>query len=152
MRYYEEMSKGNHFPVVGVSDSHETDAFPFDSNRAGRNTNDSSDAVLFDWYYTIVFAENCELPSLIGNIKNFNSLGVCAPAGERPELFGSFRHVRYGHFLLREYFPQLRSLCAVEGQLMQQYLAGEKASLTALKALMGRTAAYRERCFQRCQG
>ncbi|MBE6384227.1 MAG: PHP domain-containing protein [Lentisphaerae bacterium] len=151
VRYYEEMSKGNHFPVVGVSDSHGTDAFPFDANRAGRNTNDSSDAALFDWYYTIVFAENCELSSLIGNIKKFNSLGVCAPAGERAELFGSFRHVRYGHFLLREYFPQLRSLCAVEGQLMQQYLAGEKETLTALKALMGKTSAYRERCFQRCK-
>lgn len=148
VRYYEEQSKGRHYPVVGVSDSHETDSFPFDKNRAGRNTNDSRDAILFDWYYTIVFAEECEVSSLISNIKKSNSLGVCAPAGERAELFGSFRHVRYGHFLLREYFPQLRTWCAVEGKLMQQYLAGEDTQ-GALSALMGKTQEYRERCFQR---
>ena len=150
VRYYEEMSKGHHYPAVGVSDAHATDGFAFDSNRGGRNTNNSYDAPLFDWYYTIIFAEECEIASLIGNVKKFNSLGVCAPKGERAELFGSFRHVRYGHFLLREYFPQLRSWCAVEGQLMQQYLAGEN-TLPALEALRGRTQEYREMCFQRSQ-
>lgn len=150
VRYYEEMSKGRRFPVVGVSDSHGADAFGFDASRAGRNTNDSFDADLFNWYYTIVFAEECTLPSLIGNIKKCNSLAVNAPAGERAELYGSFRHVRYGHFLLREYFPQLRSWCAVEGLLMQQYLAGED-TLPALKSLMGKTDSYREMCFKRSQ-
>ena len=148
VRYYEEQAKGNHFPVVGVSDSHGTDAFNFDANRAGRITNESKDADLFNWYYTIVLAEECELPSLIGNIKKNNSLAVCAPAGERPEIFGSFRGVRYGIFLMREYFPQLRSFCAVEGLLMQHHLAGEDVSV-ALKAFRGKSSAYREMCFKR---
>ena len=148
VRYYEELAKGNGFPVVGVSDSHGGDAFPFDLNRAGRITNDSSDGDLFNWYYTIVLAEECELPFLISNIKKNNSLAVCAPSGERPEVFGSFRGVRYGIFLMREYFPQLRSFCAVEGMLMQHHLAGED-SLEALKLLRGRTAAYRDMSFKR---
>ena len=150
VRYYEEQAKGNPFPLVGVSDSHGTDVFPFDSSRGGRILCDSSDGDLFDWYYTIVLAEKCELPELIGNIKKFNSIAVCAPEGERPELFGSFRAVRYGHFLLRNYFPQLRSWCAVEGLLMQQHLAGED-TLPALRALRGRCEAFREMCFRRSE-
>ena len=135
-------------PLVGISDSHGTDTFPFNANRGGRMLNDSSNADLFDWYYTIVLAEKCELPELIGNIKKFNSLAVCAPSNERPELFGSFRAVKYGHFLLREYFPLLRTWCAVEGILMQQHLSGQDSS-EALRALRGRTAAFREMCFKR---
>ncbi|MBR2372728.1 MAG: hypothetical protein IKA87_00690, partial [Lentisphaeria bacterium] len=122
VRYYEEAAGGNYFPVVGVSDSHGTDSFEFDANRAGRILNNSRDAELFDWYYTIVLAEECELPSLISNIKKCNSIAVCAPSNERPELFGSFRAVKYGHFLLREYFPQLRTFTAIEGLLMQHHL------------------------------
>ena len=150
VRYYEEQAKGNVFPVVGVSDCHGVDSFPFDLgvSRQGRMTSDSSDGDLFDWYYTIVLAEECELPSLIANIKKCNSLGVCAPSGERPELFGSLRGVRYGHFLLRDYFPQLRDFAAVEGLLMQHHLAGTD-SLAALEAVRGRTREYRELCFKR---
>ena len=144
VRYYEEVAKGNNnMPVVGVSDSHGSDAFVF-----GRVFNDSSDADLFNWYYTIVLAEECELDSLISNVKKCNSMAVCAPSGERPEVFGSFRAVRYGLFLMREYFPQLRSLCEVEGLLMQHHLGGLD-SAEALKALRGRTAEYREMCFKR---
>ena len=49
---------------------------------------------------------------------------------------------------MREYFPQLRSFCADEGMLMQHHLAGEDV-LDALKALRGKSAAYREMCFKR---
>lgn len=143
VRYYEAQAKGNAFPVVGVSDSHGSDAFAH-----GRVFNDSTDADLFNWYYTIVLAEECELPSLISNVKKCNSMAVCAPSGERPEVFGSFRAVRYGIFLMREYFPQLRSFCEIEGLLMQHHLAGVD-SLEALKAIRGRSAAYREMCFKR---
>ena len=150
VRYYEEQARGNHFPVVGVSDSHGSDGFPFDFCSSGRILCDNSGNDLFNWYYTIVLAEKCELPELIGNIKKFNSIAVSAPAGERPELFGSFRAVRYGHFLLRNYFPVLRTWCAVEGLLMQQYLAGED-TLPALRALRGRCESFREMCFRRCE-
>ena len=150
VRCYEEQAKGNVFPVVGVSDCHGVDSFPFDPgvSRQGRMPSDSSDGDLFDWYYTIVLAEECELPSLIANVKKCNSMGVCAPSGERPELFGSFRAVRYGHFLLRDYFPQLRDFAAVEGLLMQHHLAGTD-SRAALEAVRGRTREYRELSFKR---
>ena len=75
-------------------------------------------------------------------------MSVCAPSGERPELFGSLRAVKYGHFLLRDYFPQLRDFAAVEGLLMQHHLAGPD-SLAALEAVRGRTREYRELCFKR---
>lgn len=149
VRFYEEMRKGNSMPVVGVSDAHCVDVFPFDLNRAGRMTNDSTDGSLFNWYYTIVLAEECELPCLISNIKKNNSLAVCAPADERPEVFGSFRGVKYGIFLMREYFPQLRSYCAVEGLLMQHCLAGEECAAEALKAIRGKSSVYREMSFKR---
>ena len=148
VRYYEELAKGNAFPVVGVSDSHGVDRFEFGANRAGRILNNSSDADLFNWYYTIVLAEECELPSLISNVKKCNSIAVCAPSMERPELFGSFRAVKYGHFLLREYFPQLRTFTAIEGLLMQHHLSGMDSS-DALKAVRGRSKEFREMCFKR---
>ena len=150
VRYYEEQAKGNVFPAVGVSDCHGVDSFPFDAaiSRQGRMTSDSSDATLFNWYYTIVLAEECELPSLIANVRKCNCMAVCAPSGERPEVFGSLRAAKYGHFLLRDYFPQLRSFATAEGLLMQHHLAGQD-SLEALRALRGRTQAYRELCFKR---
>lgn len=148
VRYYKEAAEGNNFPVVGVSDCHDVDRFEFDGNRGGRMLSDSKDGDLFNWYYTIVLAEECELPSLISNIRKCNSIAVCAPSNERPELFGSFRAVRYGHFLLREYFPQLKTFTAIEGLLMQHHLSGLD-SIEALKAVRGRSEKYREMCFKR---
>jgi hypothetical protein len=85
---------------------------------------------------------------LISNIKKCNSMAVCAPSGERPEVFGSFRAVRYGLFLLREFFPQMRSFCEIEGLLMQHHVGGVD-SAEALKAVRGRSSEFREMCFKR---
>ena len=101
-RWAEELSKGNRFPVVGLSDSHGTSKF---EEGKDKTFTDSSDRDLFDWNFTVVFAGENSVPSIVEAIKNFRSVAVCRYNGERPNLYGDFRMVKYADFLLREYFP-----------------------------------------------
>jgi len=142
VRYYEEQAKGNKFPVVGLSDSHGTDRFLQGMEYAG-----SSDRDLFGWYYTMVFAQSNSVPDIVAAVKNFNAAAVCAPSGDMPNIYGSFRMVKYASFLMREYFPMHDVYCAQEGALMLDHLAGSKQAAAALKLLNGRTAEYREASF-----
>ena len=152
VRYYEEMAKGNHFPVVGVSDSHGTDHFDFSggiiNSHIGMKYVDSKDADLFGWYFTVVLAKENTAEAIIDGIRNYRSCAVSQIAGETLRVYGSFRLTKYVNFLLREYFPLHDNLCAEEGALMLDYLAGDSKAGEALKLLKGRTLQYQEESFR----
>lgn len=147
VRYFEEQTKGSRFPVVGLSDSHGTDTFR--STWAGSQANavNSKDAALAGWYYTIILAESDSAEDLIAGVKKFRSVAVSDITGETPHIYGDFRVVKYVSFLMREYFPFHTHLCAAEGGLMLDCLAGEEPARHALKLLQGRTVKYRTAFF-----
>lgn len=118
-RYREEEIRGNRHPVVGVSDAHGTD-----EGLAG-------------WYYTVVLAPGDELKDLIGSIKSFRSVAVDAPAGERMQLYGDFRLVKFVAYLILEIFPLHDQLCQQEGALLLRAMKGDTLAENALKCLKG---------------
>lgn len=131
VRSYEEWNKNGMYPVVGLSDSHGTE-------RGG----------LFGWYYTLVFAQSDNLEDLVTAIRSGYSVAVENLADERMHCHGSYRLVRYGQFLLREYFPRHQSICRPEGEIMLDILGGENVLAKALPLLSERPAAFRERSFK----
>lgn len=145
-RWVEELSKGNRFPVVGLSDSHGTSHF---EEGKEKTFTDSSDRDLFDWHFTIVFSGKNSVPSIAEAVRDFRSVAVCRYGGERPNLYGEFRMVKYADFLLREYFPIQRTLCEPEGDLMLAHLAGDSHAEAALEPLRTRTAEFREESFRK---
>jgi len=145
-RWAEELSRGNRFPVVGLSDSHGTSHF---EEGKEKTFTDSSDRDLFDWHFTIVFSEKNSVPSIAEAVRNFRSVAVCRYGGERPNLYGDFRMVKYADFLLREYFPIQKNICDPEGALMLAHLAGDPHAEPALNSLRNRTAVFREESFRK---
>ncbi len=129
-RYHEERARGRRIPIVGASDAHGCER-----------------GELFGWYYTIVFAPSAELPDLIQSIKDLYSVAVEALPGEMPRAHGPFRLVKYAHFLLREVLPLHDELCAIEGRLMLDYLAGNVHAREALCARQGGIAALYDRAW-----
>jgi hypothetical protein len=123
-RYNEERANGKIIPIVGVSDSHGTIG---------------SD--LFGWFYTIAFAPNPDLRSIVDAVKDLKSVAVEALPGEIVRSYGPFRLVRYSQYLLREIFPLHDELCVEEGRLMQAHVAGDEKASTILGEYKGRTAA-----------
>lgn len=107
-RWQEERAKGKKIPVAGISDSHDCDG-----DLAG-------------WYYTVVLAEKLEFDSLAEAIRNERSVAVHWIPGHAPIVAGTFRLTKFIYFLLREYYPQHDALCAVEGDILRRYLAGEE--------------------------
>lgn len=133
-RYYEEMAKGNRFPVVGSTDSHSSYA----SNR---------NAFICS---TIIFSPENERKALIAAVKDFYSVAVDT-ISEEFRLVGENRFVRYGCFLLKEYFPLHDELCYEEGRLMKQAATGtpdeKEEAVRLLGALHGRMQRHREKYF-----
>ncbi len=127
-RWQEERAAGRAIPVVGVSDAHGCDR-----------------GELFGWYYSIVFAESPDFPDLRAAIRAGRCVAVEAVEGEFPRLYGSFRLVKLGYFLMREVFPRHDELCFEEGRLMLDWLAGNREAAGALARLRGRTAAHYDR-------
>ena len=118
-RYQEARAAGKKIPVVGVSDAH------------------GCDRDLFGWYYTIVFAPSVEFKDLAAAIRSERSVAVEAVPGEFPRVVGSFRLVKYAYYLLRDFYPLHDRLCAAEGQLLLDCLAGDPQAITRLSALRG---------------
>lgn len=126
VQYYEDRAHGYRYPIVGSTDSHSS--YP-----TNRNAYICS---------TIVFAENKERTTLINAVKDFRSVAVDTISAEF-RLVGEMRLVRYGCFLLKNYFPIHDELCFEEGRLMKQYVTGsneERAEAAQLLTnLSGRT-------------
>lgn len=128
-RYYDDRIKGRHYPVVGSTDSH--------SAVHNRNARVAS---------TVVFAKENTRQELISSIKDFYSVAVDSISQEL-RLVGETRFVRYGSFLLREFFPLHDELCFEEGRLMREYVLGDETAAELLKAISGRMKKQREKYF-----
>lgn len=134
VRYYEEKAKGHIFPIVGSTDSHSS--YP---------SNDG--AYICE---TIVFSPENERKALISSIKDFYSVAVDTISKEF-RLVGDSRFVRYGCFLLKNFFPIHDELCYEEGRLMKDYVNGtdEEKEMAAktLECICGRMKKQREKYF-----
>ena len=134
VRYYEDWAKGYRYPIVGASDSH--------------NSNPSNGNKMLG--ATIVLSPENERAALIRSVKDFYSVAVDNISAE-PRMVGDSRMVRYCWFLLNFYFPQHDALCAEEGRLMKQYAVGteeeKQEAVALLKALHGRVRRYMEKNF-----
>lgn len=134
VKYYEDRAKGYRYPIVGSTDSH-------NSYFHNRNAYICS---------TIVFSPENERTALIDSIKKFYSVAVDTISKEF-RLVGENRFVRYGCFLLKNYFPLHDEVCFEEGRLMKQYAVGtpeEKAEAEKLLKLIGnRVQRHREKYF-----
>ncbi|MDD4774801.1 MAG: hypothetical protein PHZ09_14565, partial [Eubacteriales bacterium] len=128
-KYYDDKEKGRRYPVVGSSDSHGTVNNP--------NAHVAS---------TIIFAPENTREALIDSVKRHYSVAVDDLVKDIG-LVGDFRFVRYGAFLLRNYFPLLAELCYEEGRLMKAYVCGDEASGIELNRLKGRTDKLRRHYF-----
>ena len=87
---------------------------------------------------------------MIQSIKDFYSVAVDTISKEF-RLVGEKRFVRYGCFLLNEYFPLHDELCFEEGRLMRQYATGtaeEKEEAKEMLIKIGdRVQKHREKYF-----
>ncbi len=129
VRYYEDRAKGRIYPIVGSTDSH------------GSVNNEN--ALICS---TIVFSPENERDSLISSIKDFYSVAVDSISKEI-RLVGEMRYVRYGSFLLREFFPLHDELTFEEGRLMKDYVCGDEDAQKVLVAINGRMKKQREKYF-----
>ena len=133
-RYYEERAKGRRFPVVGSTDSHSS----YPSNEKAFVAS------------TIIFAPQNERKALVEAVKDFYSVAVDTRSAEF-RLVGESRLIRYGCFLLKNYFPLHDELCFEEGRLMKQYAAGtpeeKEDAKRLLSAICGRVQRQREKYF-----
>jgi hypothetical protein len=129
-RYREECARGAPLPIVGVSDSHGCEG-----------------AELFGWYYTIVLAGRLGFDDLAEAIRSGRSAAVEAVPGESVRAHGAFRLAKYCQFLIREVFPGHDELCAVEGTLMKEMLAGAASARSDLERIRGGVDRYYGRVF-----
>jgi len=134
VRYYEDRAKGRRYPIVGSTDSHSSYA-------SSRNSLICS---------TIIFSPENERKALIQSVKDFYSVAVDT-ISEEFRLVGESRLVRYGCFLLKNYFPIHDELCFEEGRLMRQYALGtleeKEEARMLLTAMHGRVQRLREKYF-----
>lgn len=128
-KYYDDKQRGRRYPVVGSSDSHGT------VNNA--NVHVAS---------TIVFSPSNTREALIRSVKDYYSVAVDNLVKDIG-LVGDFRFIRYGAFLLRNYFPLLAELCYEEGRLMKAFVCGDETAGIELSRLKGRTDILRHRYF-----
>jgi len=129
-RYQEECARGSPPPVIGVSDSHGCDG-----------------AELFGWYYTVALAADLRFEALAEAIRSRRSAAVEAVPGESVRAHGPFRLVKYCQFLIREVFPGHDGLCAEEGRLMKELLAGSSTARDDLERVRGGVDRYYDRVF-----
>lgn len=125
VRYYEDRARGFKYPVVGSTDSHSC-------------TPENKGAYICS---TIVFSPENERKALIDSIRNFRSVAVDTISKEF-RLVGEMRYVRYGCFLLKNYFPIHDDACFEEGRLMKQAIYGtedeKQDAINTLTVMNGR--------------
>ncbi len=131
-RYNEARAGGLTLPACGISDSH------------GCETNET-----FGRNFTVAFSPTTDLPDLQAAIKQGNCTAVEIMRGERPQVEGTYRLVKYTLFLLREVFPQHDELCVEEGRLMLAYSAGKTDAAARLKACQGQVKALYDQYWAR---
>ena len=129
--YYEMKEKGIDHPVVGSTDSHNSSA------ENNRNSLICS---------TIVFAKENTREGLISAIKDKYSVAVDTISTEY-RLVGDFRWIRYGAFLMENYFPIHDEACRAEGYFLRRHFAGDAQATAVLAALKGQLPAMQKKYF-----
>lgn len=128
--YYEMKAKGIDHPVVGSTDSH-------GSTEHNRNAAICS---------TIVFSHANTREEIISAIKSKYSLAVDTISTEY-RLVGDFRLMKYGCFLMENYFPLHDLACKAEGYYMNRYIAGDKRAETILRDMKGQIPEMQKKYF-----
>lgn len=118
--YYEEKAKGIDYPVVGSTDSH-------GSTEHNRNALIAS---------TIVFAEANTTSALCDSIRKKYSVAVDSISPEY-RLVGDFRFVKFGSFLLEEWYPLHDLACKAEGYYLKEFVNGDPEAEKVLLAMKG---------------
>lgn len=128
--YYDMRAKGIDHPIVGSTDSH-------------GSTEHNRNALICS---TIVFAKENERLSLIDAIKEKYSVAVDTISNEY-RLVGDFRWIKYGSFLMENYFPLHDRACAAEGYYMNRLIVGDKQAEAVLAAMKGQIPAMQKKYF-----
>ncbi len=135
LRYYEDKAKGNVYPIVGSTDSH--------------NSHESNDGSLI--CSTLVFAPENERVALIHSIKDSYSVAVDTISKEF-RLVGDSRLCRYACFLLKNYTPRHDEACFEEGRLMKICATGTEEeredAARMLSVIHGRMEKMRKKYFR----
>lgn len=118
--YYEMKARGIDHPIVGSTDSH-------------GSTEHNRNALLCS---TIVFAPENSREALIDSIKAKYSVAVDTISTEY-RLVGDFRLIKYGSFLMENYFPLHDLACRAEGYYMKQYATGDSRAEAILRTMKG---------------
>ena len=105
MLFHEMRLNGVDMPVVGSTDCHS----PFNPKA-------------FGYASTIVFADS----DIIDAIKEKYSVAVEHENKDTSRVYGDFRLVKYTHFLLRNYYPIHNDICFAQGDMMVDYVLGNK--------------------------
>ena len=129
--YYEMRTQGYDVPVVGSTDSH--------SSVAEHNRN----ALICS---TIVFAKENTREGLIEAIKDKYSVAVDTISTEY-RLVGDFRWIRYGCFLMENYFPIHDEVCRCEGYYLRRHFMGDAQATAVLQAMKGQLPALQKKYF-----
>ena len=105
-------AEGLKIPVVGSSDAHSI-----------------TQSTYFPFYYTICFAENDSINSVVDAIKNGRCVAVEANGSDEYNrqfrVYGPLRYVSYAQYLLTYFFPAFQRLCEGEGVAMRAYAMGD---------------------------
>ena len=129
--YYEMRANGHDVPVVGSTDSH--------GSAAEHNRN----ALICS---TIVFAKANTREGLVEAIKDKYSVAVDTISTEY-RLVGDFRWIRYGCFLMENYFPIHDEMCKAEGYYLRRHFAGDAQATAILQAMKGQLPAMQKKYF-----
>ncbi len=128
--YYEEKAKGFDPPIVGSTDSH-------------NSTENNSMATLAS---TIVFAKENTRKGLVEAIKEKHTVAIDSISREY-RLVGDLRFVKYGSFLLENWYPYHDLACAAEGYYLDAYKNGDACAETVLRTMKGRIPAMLKKYF-----
>lgn len=133
-RYYDDRANGIDYAVVGSTDSHNSEPGAHNAYVAR----------------TLVLSPSMEHDVLIQSIKEKYSVAFDGVANV---LVGDNRLVRYGWFLMQNYFTLHDELCVEEGRLMKIYRTGSdeerEDAKKALEFIAGRMDKFRKKFFGR---
>lgn len=126
----EMQAQGHRIPVVGCTDSHDTDA-----NNPQRPARGGC---------TLLMAPDRKEHSLLDAIRDGRSVAVNA-AGDPHRIQGPYRLVKLGRFLLDNFYPIYMRLCHSQGVLLSEYPVDATPSaetVSLLSALNQRSEAF----------
>jgi len=116
VRYYEAISEGRKIPIIGNSDTHDSE------HTYGR-------------YWTIAFAEKLDKKSIWDAILQLRSVACEHHPDESFRAFGSFNLVEYAFFLEREFFPIHNAICQKQGDLYMRLINEQDIDQSELDTL-----------------